>query len=49
MKYFEDDSHTIPDYIKKMPPEEVERLADKYMKQFHGESTLKHKKQKAIA
>jgi hypothetical protein len=36
MRYFEDDSHTIPDYIRKMPLEqlrkEIARLEEKERK-----------------
>jgi hypothetical protein len=49
MKWFEDDSHQIPDYIKNMPPEEVERIATEYEEQFFKESALRRKNQKASA
>jgi hypothetical protein len=38
MTWFEDDSHKIPDSIKKMPPDEVEKIAAAYEEQLRRES-----------
>jgi hypothetical protein len=37
MTWFEDDSHTIPDYIKNMPREELDRRIEEYEEELRKE------------
>jgi hypothetical protein len=44
MTWFEDDSHTIPESIRNMPKEEVERKAAEIAEQLRRERDAKRKK-----
>jgi hypothetical protein len=43
MRYFEDDSHKIPDYIKNMPPEKLKKLIAKYDEQLRQERLVRER------
>jgi DNA-directed RNA polymerase alpha subunit len=49
MKYYEDDSHKIPEYIRNMSPEEVEQKAAEYAEELRKEKQKRLKNRLASA
>jgi hypothetical protein len=48
MRYFEDDSHKIPDYIRNMPPEELKKKIAECDEQLKRERIIRERARTAV-